>query len=376
MPSERLLPTGQYRCIHCRLYDDARWKSLTARAKVLLTVLRQGRQCTPPCIYVVDWQTITEQCVEAGKKWTKAQREQYVTELELIEWIRVGGPNDNVVWVVKGLEHDPHFTIANPKHVTMLVRCLLDVPKCKVRDEFCEAYPVLGVALAAAERKVMPPSPAASPERKAEEPKPRSAFAPPPPKEPLSADAAARERTRKVQGMFKDAYRAATNRDYRPVAIKADATWAKWLHEHYTMLEIEEFMRRAFSGKFKAPFPTTVNRFAASTVNLVKENLKPECSWSFKEPLAEKQMRGYLWAFVKLNADLDRLEFDKYVMHYGVGWSSERLWAYFVKNWEWARGELLKFERKERGEIDGGERQEEERQRDVGDAGDGAEPAA
>jgi hypothetical protein len=292
----------------------------------------------------VDWPTILDQCSEGGKRWTKVQLEQHVTELEMAEWWRVGGSHDDVVWILKGLEHDPHFTIANSKHVTMLVRCLYDVPKCQLLEEYLDAYPQLKDAMISKEA-VEKPKDETEEVPKPEKPKPPSAFSPPPKPEPLSAEAAGRERTREVQRMYKVAYHAATNREYKPVAIKADAKWAKWLHEHYNLSEIAEFLKRAFSGQFKTMFPSTLTRFATLTTGLIKENMKPEGQWKFQEPLSDKQMVNHLWAFVRAgNRTLDRPVFNEWVKHYDIVWTAERLWAYFVKHWSWCLKEYEKIE--------------------------------
>jgi hypothetical protein len=154
-----------------------------------------------------------------------------------------------------------------------------------------------------------------------------------------------------VQDLYREAYNAATSRAYKPVAMKADAKWAKWLHEHYSMTEIPELLRRAFSRKFKVGFPATLTKLATCTPYLVKENLIEGAAWNFHEPIAEDKLTSMLVNYrryeMRLIADSMRLDdvsdtvlrrdlFDAYIRKYSLEWTAERVWSFFAKNWAWA----------------------------------------
>jgi hypothetical protein len=312
----------------------------------------------------VKWGDVQEYAGSNSRKLTKPRLLAALGELEFAGWVKVGGHDGDVVWIVKGLEFDPHYTIANPRHLPVLARALADVPACQVKTEFLAVYPMLA-------GKDIPnvPSGDIENEKSKEENIQPSAFRRVEGENVEEALKAEKSKTHHVAFLFRRAYKQSVGREYVSAAIGADRTWSKWLHEHYSIAEIEELLKRAFSGKFKVQFPSTIARFATQTNGLVKNNLKDGCDWRFLEPLSKTMMTRFLADYQKyghrLTCDklrrddlpddvLDRSVFDVWVKDKNLVHEAERLWKFFVEYWDWMKAELRKGEVRESEQSDRG----------------------
>jgi hypothetical protein len=122
---------GEYRAIHTVLIDGADYQALSPAAKLVLLTLKL--QLGPSGIDVLYPAVLEEQTGLSHDQVMLA-----LTTLEHTGWIQ---RERNVVWIVEGLKHDPHFNTKLPNHRKGLAGHIAGLPRLRIVARFIAAYP-------------------------------------------------------------------------------------------------------------------------------------------------------------------------------------------------------------------------------------------
>jgi hypothetical protein len=122
---------GEYRAIHTVLIDGADYQALSPTAKLVFLTIKL--QLGPSGIDVLYPAVLEEQTGLSSDQVMLA-----LTTLEHAGWIQ---RERNVVWIVGGLKHDPHFNTKLPKHKQGLANHVAGLPRLRIVQRFIAAYP-------------------------------------------------------------------------------------------------------------------------------------------------------------------------------------------------------------------------------------------
>jgi len=138
MPSFR----GIYRGIYSSLVDSPDFQLLSARARHVFLTMRVMREIGPGCI----WRYYRDPIVQRTG-WKPREVENALVELEtavniyqeLDPWILREGC---IMWIVKGLQHDPTLRLSDLKHQTAVLRSIASLPHLAIVLTFCNYYKI------------------------------------------------------------------------------------------------------------------------------------------------------------------------------------------------------------------------------------------
>jgi hypothetical protein len=119
---------GNYRSIHTVIVDGPDFQALSPGAKLVWYTLKMT--LGPSGIDVVP--ALVATLVERTGADT-SQVEKGLTQLEQAGWLK---RERNVVWMVDGLKHDPHFQLTNQNHRTQVARHVNGLPRLAIVDAF------------------------------------------------------------------------------------------------------------------------------------------------------------------------------------------------------------------------------------------------
>mgnify|MGYP001594451614 CR=1 FL=1 len=129
---------GVYRGVYSSLPDDPDFQALPAHARLLFYTLRCCVQAGPAAIFRYYHALLM---IQTGV--TAKQLEAAFVALEAPQpsggdpWIYREGV---LVWVRNGLRHDPHLTLANPKHRKSVEMAIQALPKQPIVATYCKYY--------------------------------------------------------------------------------------------------------------------------------------------------------------------------------------------------------------------------------------------
>lgn len=129
---------GVYRGVYSSLPDDPDFQALPAHARLLFYTLRCCAQAGPAAIFRYYPELVM---IQAGL--TARQLEAAFVALESPQpsggdpWVYREGV---LVWVRNGLRHDPHVTLANPKHRKSVEMAVQALPKQSIVSTYCKYY--------------------------------------------------------------------------------------------------------------------------------------------------------------------------------------------------------------------------------------------
>lgn len=125
---------GVYRSIYTRLFDDADYQRLSARARHVLLTARLCEQVGPGAIFRYYPEVLARQV-----GCTLAQVRGALDELDAAGWIC---RDAHVLWVRNGLRYEPSGGLRNPNHRKAVQRWLEDLPSSPVVSSFCRYYEI------------------------------------------------------------------------------------------------------------------------------------------------------------------------------------------------------------------------------------------
>lgn len=142
-----MLGRGSYRSIHTVIVDGPDFQALSPGAKLVWYTLKMtlgpsGIDVVPALVATLVERTGADQ----------KQVEKGLAQLEANGWVR---RERNLVWMVDGLRHDPHFSLDNQNHRTKIAKHANGLPRLAIVDAFRTHY---GLAQPPAESSQIPSS--------------------------------------------------------------------------------------------------------------------------------------------------------------------------------------------------------------------------
>lgn len=134
------MPRGIFRGIFSHLLDDVDYQKLSSDARHVFLTLRLSVQVGPAAICRIYVSVLAEQTGLDIAVVEKALEELQISPSPEKPWVLREGP---IVWVRNGLRHDPHMTVADPKHRLAVQRFISGLPNLPIVIKFCEYYGIV-----------------------------------------------------------------------------------------------------------------------------------------------------------------------------------------------------------------------------------------